>query len=181
MQPMAKPAPAPTPVPADKPANIVKHPGGLLPTTGSQPAIEGVVDDAGLPEAVSLAANDVAKARAEREAKKEMKDPHPQDVVATPAPAPATKKPEVGGLVKHKQPKRVEGSTLPERVESDAEAEHNRPTEAEKEQGSMTGKLILPSGDKPKPESAQPKAEKPKKLAPGEVFVDEKGNVLVGE
>jgi hypothetical protein len=45
----------------------------------------------------------------------------------------------------------------------------------------MTGKLILPTGEKPKPEPVQPKTEKPKKLAPGEVYVDENGNVMIGE
>ena len=45
----------------------------------------------------------------------------------------------------------------------------------------LVGKLILPTGEKPKPEPVQPKVEKPKKLAPGEVFVDASGNVTIGE
>ena len=45
----------------------------------------------------------------------------------------------------------------------------------------MTGKLIMPSADKPKPAPEPVKLEKPKKLAPGEVFVDEHGNVVIGE
>ena len=68
-----------------------------------------------------------------------------------------------------------------EQITSAAEAAHNKPTEAEEEQGKLTGKLIMPTGDKPKLEAEEPKTEKPKKLAPGEIFVDENGNVMSGD
>jgi hypothetical protein len=45
----------------------------------------------------------------------------------------------------------------------------------------MPGKLIMPSADKPKPDPILQVAEKPKKLAPGEVYVDANGNVTTGD
>ena len=68
-----------------------------------------------------------------------------------------------------------------EMVASQEEAEHNQPSAADVEIAPLTGKLILPSADKPTAAMVAPKAEKPMKLAPGEVFVDENGNVMIGE
>jgi hypothetical protein len=159
-----------------------------------QPAIEGVTetDDTGLPQAESLAADDVAKARAEQEAKATMAAQAPSapdvPVVTKPQPpkdpeASATKpqEPEGDHKSKHKRKRSSHTERPAERVESAEEAEHNKPTEAGQEQGALTGKLILPTAEKPKPEPVQPKLEKPKKLAPGEVFVDEHGNVMTGD
>jgi hypothetical protein len=181
------------------PDAIMKHEGELLPE--SAPAvIEGVtpadsesessssMSDSGLPPAESLAVEDVAKARAEREANAAMQKAAPaqSEPVATPASEPA--QPHAGNGHDNERfgkRKRKHGAQkaekIPEQVESEEEAEHNKPTEAEQEQGMLTGKLILPTGEKPKPEPVQPKVEKPKKLSPGEVFVDEKGNVMIGE
>jgi hypothetical protein len=172
------------------------------------PAPVPVETESGLPQSVSLAANDVAKARAEREAAQAMQKPLPQsDVpVSTPAKpmveAAASEikkdlKEEVGRFTHRREEKRQKRENeqkqeellakkaaekpASEKIESTEEAEHNKPTAAGKEQGSMVGKLIVPTAQKPKPEPVQPKLAKPKKLAPGEVFVDEHGNVVIGE
>jgi hypothetical protein len=169
-------------------------------------------DDDVLPQAESLAANDVAKARAEREAQAKL------SVAVPPAEAPVVTdnkaqppkeqpkpdkshheadkqkeeqkaKEEKSKDQKHEDPKHDQAKGEPakkgkdgvEHIESEAEAEHNKPTDAEKEQAALTGKLILPTGNKPATEPEKPKLVKPKKLAPGEVFVDEHGNVVIGE
>jgi hypothetical protein len=179
----------------------VKHEGQMMPPP-PQPALEGVApeNDSGLPQAESLAADDVARARAEREAQVAMQKPVPGAApVQSPAPALAAppgeaKKPEPKPAPqpleqsaparsddrRNKRNKKRAEKPM-ERIESAEEAEHNKPTEAEKEQGTLTGKLILPTGEKPKAEPGPAKAEKPKKLAPGEVFVDDNGNVMIGE
>jgi hypothetical protein len=185
VKPIMTPAPqvvATTTPPSPALSTIVKHDGDRLPEP-PPPEIVGVQEveeEVALPQAESLAADDVAKARAEREAQFAMQKARPAEVVATPAPPMAqheagSREPEVK-VEKHRHKEKPA-----ERVESEAEAEHNKPTEAEKEQGVLTGKLIMPTGEKPKPELVQQQASRPKKLAPGEVFVDEKGNVVIGE
>jgi hypothetical protein len=184
----AAPVPAPVPAPIPVPAPVQAAP---------------VVDDIGLPPAESLEAGDVAKARAAHAAQAATPAPAPAQapapapaVATAPAPAPAPvapaaaqKKPEAP-KPKHEEAKHKAPETKPqaapkhdgsESVGSEAEAEHNKPTEAEKEQAAMTGKLILPSAQKHEAEPEKPKLVKPKKLAPGEVFVDENGNVVIGE
>ena len=52
---------------------------------------------------------------------------------------------------------------------------------AHPENAPLTGQLIMPSGKKPEREPEEPKNEKPKKLSAGEVYVDESGNVMIGE
>jgi hypothetical protein len=102
---------------------------------------------------------------------------------AAPAPVaakPASEKAEAMAGKKNKR-KRLADEKPAEHIESTEEAEHNKPTAAGAEAGTLTGTLILPTGEKPKPEPVQPKTEKPKKLAPGEVYVDENGNVMIGE
>jgi hypothetical protein len=158
-----------------------------------------------LPPAESLAANDVAKARAEREAAVVMQKPAaaPAEAAEVPTETPAEERlpaeaaesepaspaaaeseasaprEDRGNARRRKRRRGREKSA--ERIESEQEAEHNKPTEAEAEAGALTGKLILPTGEKPTAEADLPKPEKPKKLAPGEVYVDEKGNVVIGE
>jgi hypothetical protein len=155
-------------------------------------------DDDVLPQAESLAADDVAKARAEREAQAKLTVAVPPAeapvVTNTKALPPRETKPEHkdqhDAAKPKEEPKHEEQSKHEpakkakdgvEQIESKEEAEHNKPTDAGKEQASMTGKLILPSANKPAAEPEKPKLVKPKKLAPGEVFVDEHGNVVIGE
>jgi hypothetical protein len=59
----------------------------------------------------------------------------------------------------------------------------NEPTRAQSEAGSLTGKLIMPSADqasKRETASVAP-GQKPPRLNKGEVYVDERGNVVIGE
>jgi hypothetical protein len=49
------------------------------------------------------------------------------------------------------------------------------------ENAPLTGQLIMPSGKRPEPEPVKRENKKPKKLAAGEVYVDESGNVMIGE
>jgi hypothetical protein len=183
--PAPKPVPAPPPTPpvAPPPAQVVKHEEQMVATPVAQEAEEFN----GLPQAESLAADDVAHARAEREAVVAMQRPQPgqeRPVVTEPESRRQEPKAEEA-LVPKEQTKdhklhllRKEKS--PEHVASREEEEHNKPTDAQKEQGAMAGKMIMPTGEKLKSEPEM-KVEKPKKLAAGEVFVDEHGNVMVGE
>jgi hypothetical protein len=173
------PKPAPLPVPTEPAALAAAVPS---PEPVPAPAPQAVEEDEGLPQAESLAADDVAKARAEQQA---TQPPAPQaEPEAAPAPeevpAPANEG-RSGNKRRRHRGGRGGRDKSGEHVASEAEAEHNKPTEAETEAGTMTGKLILPTTQKPEPESAQPKTEKPKKLAPGEVYVDDSGNVMIGE
>ena len=176
-------------------------------------------DEPELPQAESLAADDVAKARAEREAQAALSRPAPADAPVqthkkadeagpasvpkpapepvkhaqaaqgpgpAPAPGPGVATPlQRGGGDKRKHKREQVIVSRPEQngelISSDAEAVHNKPTAAEEQQGKLTGKLIMPTSEKPKVVAAEPKLEKPKKLAPGEVFVDENGNVMSGD
>ncbi len=108
-----------------------------------------------LPQAESLAAADVAKAAAAAPVVKE-----------TPPVAPAPPQPP-----KQARPAKKDRSG------------HKDEKPAPQDSGSMTGKLIMPTGPKPeapKMTNLEPVA-RPAKLRKGEVFVDEKGNVIVGE
>lgn len=110
--------------------------------------------DVELPEAESLAAEDVAAKAldAARPAKKE---------IAVESPAAEANRPEEKADEK----------------KADGEEETEVTAAAPK-----TGTLIMPTAPKPAaaPEAPTP-AEKPPKLAKGEVFVDEHGNVIIGE
>jgi hypothetical protein len=180
---------APQPVAAVETAPAVPTPAPVAPAA-SAPA-PGSDDFEGMPQAESLAAHDVAKAREAHE-QQLMQQAAPAPAPVAQAPVPATKvpeplaaaaqatKPEV--VAEDRKKRRRLGKEKPvERIESEAEAEHNKPSAAAAEVGTLTGKLIMPTGEKPAPEPAQPKQEKPKKLAPGEVYVDEHGNVMIGE
>jgi hypothetical protein len=197
------------PNPAELSAEIVRHSGEILPDqqpSQQSPQVQPprqVEDEFGIPQAESLAANDVAKARAEEEAKAASEASQQVQLVPVPVPSLAEVSPasQNGSLAQQateeraakpddkptqKEPdrpkrKRKGKTTNFEKVESAAEAEHNQPTAEQEEAGSLTGKLILPTAKKPEQSVAKPVLEKPKKLAPGEVFVDEKGNVLIGE
>ncbi len=216
---VAPPAPKPEPPkPEPKPAAVQPAPAPLVMQAAPLPA--PTFDDfAGLPQAQSLAANDVAKVRAEQAA-----HPAPAEVTAPvpepelpPAPAPAAivkhdehmlpavekaedkpeeNKPETAEKPESEQPngsnnsnnsskrnkRRRGGREKPaERIESAEEAEHNQPSAAAAEAAPLTGTLILPSGEKPVMDVEKPKEAKPKKLAPGEVYVDDSGNVIIGE
>ena len=160
------------------PAVIVKHRGEMLGVPpASQLEAVSVDDEAGLPQAESLAADEVARARAEHEAQVKL---HPETLEPQP-PQQAGQRPDSSASKRKHGKRRHRGGNSGERVESEAEAEHNKPTEAEAEAGALTGKLIMPTGEKPAEQPVQPTMEKPKKLAPGEVYVDEHGNVMVGD
>jgi len=166
-----------------------------------------------MPEAQSLAADDVAKAReanAATEALPQAPIPEPTTPGSAPAPeapkepAPEAKpdsksepaevaKPEApakaddqkdesrGARRRRHRADRNRDENPVEEIASKEEAEHNKPSEAAKEAAPLTGTLILPSGEKPAPDPEPVKTEKPKKLAQGEVYVDESGNVVIGE
>ena len=211
---------APAPKPAEKPKAFVPvveakptlpvpdlpvvepHPQEIQQavTTPAQPLPE---EDFGLPQAVSLAADDVAKAKAAAPApveppaeempreqaadaasttKAETNETEkPAEIAKQPEPREAAQKAE-SEAVHPKRHRLGERKDKPaEVIESTEEAEHNTPTAAAAEAAPQMGKLILPTGEKPKPEAPAPQPDKPKKLAPGEVFVDEHGNVMVGE
>jgi hypothetical protein len=218
----AKPAPVPTkpapatsqavapaaPAPAAAAPQPQPAPVAPAPAPVPQPVFEAFDE---LPQAESLAAGDVAKARSERQVHEQMamQAPTPAAPALVPAPTPAaataeavsaaaaaaapakaapapvaakpaSEKAEAMAGKKNKR-KRLADEKPAEHIESTEEAEHNKPTAAGAEAGTLTGTLILPTGEKPKPEPVQPKTEKPKKLAPGEVYVDENGNVMIGE
>src|SRR5207245_1006682 len=89
---VTNPAPAPKVEipPAPQPAAIVRHEGEMMPPVPAPQAAETFSNDSGLPQAESLAADDVARSRAEREAKLVMQKPRVIEApVSTPAPVPA--------------------------------------------------------------------------------------------
>jgi len=184
-----KPVPAPEPVPVAAPPEPVPVPAADLPQIS--------IDDTGLPQAESLAADDVAKSNQEAAAKaaEEAKAPKP----AEEKPAEEHKPPKI---IKHdkrqiKSEPKPDDDKLPEEkpAEKTVEAPALMPTtntdkaapapepEAAPEPSPVTGKLILPTGEKPASVPSAPKEapKKPSKLAKGEVFVDEHGNVTIGE
>ena len=183
--PVAKPPFAPT-LPIETPVAMQTKP------------ISVIEDELEMPEAVSLAASDVAAARvAAREA-----TPPP------PAIEPSPHKPESkhGNRLHHRG---RHGGKAPEAPKPDIEAESAktaivpepsqpvaappapRPVMVDSKPAPlsevvppaavpMTGKLILPSAHKAVPTATAPLA-RPDKLAKGEVFVDSAGNVIIGE
>lgn len=168
---------------------ITKHARGLLP---AQPPAVNDEPESELPTSESLAADDVAKARAEREVKAKLPQvstdvpkpvEKPREYIKEPEPKEQPKPPE---KVQHPvfrsrtQARKVEPAKG-EKVASTEEAQHNTPSETAQDFGPLTGKVIMPTGEKPITVSLSQPASKPAKLAPGEVFVDEKGNVSVGE
>jgi len=144
--------------PAASPA-IVKHSGEMLPEL-PESATEGAASDTAdfetaIPQSESLAADDVAKARAEREAQAALKK-------AKPAPEKAPE--DQGGRHKRKRMR-----------------DRDRKPESSPQSDTLAGKLIMPTGEKPEAAEEPKPQERPKQLAPGEVYVDEAGNVIIGE
>jgi len=206
--PVVPPAPKPPLKPQAEFKPPVAQPASAeVKPPAAPPVADSSFDDV-LPQAESLEAGDVAKARAERQ--------QAEALAPTPTPVAPTAEPKLpeqaapAAIVKHAAPmlpgdasaedkagdekgsdsklKRKRGGRLPdkpekavEHVESEEEAQHNEPSAAAAEAAPLTGKLILPSGEKPAKEPELPKTEKPKKLAPGEVYVDDSGNVMIGE
>jgi hypothetical protein len=147
-----------------------------------------------------LAANDVAKARAEREVAMVMQKPAPEQVppqeasvpeeVPEQAQAPSeddkrTDNAGDGGGKKRRRKRggkgRDQNNAGSQEDAAPAQEQEAKQSEDDSASSSMTGKLILPTGEKPDRESLQPVMEKPKKLAPGEVYVDANGNVVTGD
>jgi hypothetical protein len=102
------------------------------------------------------------------------KEPAPAQTEATPNPKPSSKR-------RHRLGRRNRDERPLEEITSKSEKDHNEPSEAAQEAAPLTGTLILPTGVKPSAESHAVVAEKPKKLAAGEVYVDATGNVIIGE
>jgi hypothetical protein len=186
---VSKPPLPQTPVvPVPAPMQIVRYTEATLPpATELPPETPSVVDvETGLPPAESLAAGDVAKIRAEK-ATLAQQDAHQPIAQAsrserlpdTPPPIEA-KHDKKDDKSDSKRRKHRRGGQ--KRGENSADStDQNRANSGGGLQVAVPGKLILPTGVKPSVESVQPHTEKPKKLAPGEVYVDEKGNVLMGE
>ncbi len=217
---------------AEPEAAVIKHPGQMMgvppdvpkPQPAAMP-VSGVVQtasddlDLDVPQAESLAADDVAKARAEREASQKLDVP--SEVVAAPqAPPPepeptkpakddkaerpvstdnrkANKRrhwrdrdknkenaPANHGSHKEKVIEPPESKPAPPSAPPPPPPQPQQPAQAstgEAEGAAVPGKLILPTAGTKPMESNEVKTEKPKKLAPGEVYVDENGNVMIGE
>ena len=198
LAPAAVVVPKPEPTPAVKPP-LAPTPPIEAPVAMQTKPISPVEDEQMMPEAVSLAATDVAAAR---EAAR----------LATPPPSPietSPHKPESkrGNRLHHrgrhggKAPEVTKPEAALEAVKPVIAAEIPKPmTEVSPEPrpvpvetkpapksevappapAPMTGKLILPSANKAVPTAAAP-LERPDKLAKGEVFVDSAGNVIIGE
>jgi hypothetical protein len=192
-------APTPTAPVSPEPLTILKHTEEMLPPV-ELPASEGVADldsDTELPEPQSLAANDVAKLRAEREAQAALPKPLPlssegDDTSEKNEPLPAAQPANQVSLdddrseskrrrKRHGNQKREQQAVANNQNSTVKEPVDNKPIESDSPQSAVPGKLILPTGKKPSVEAMQPVAEKPKKLAPGEVYVDQNGNVVIGE
>ncbi len=199
------PATTPTPAPAPTPAPTVVA-AVPAPASAPVPVVEAELQDVDMPEAESLAADDVAEARLKDEAVVQtpqapvqapsgapqvIRNQTPRLPVVPPeaqaepeqAPSKADKKDDTkhGSKRRHYLGGRSRNEKPAEEITSKAERDHNEPSKAAQEAAPLAGTLILPTGAKP---SAQPKAaptQKPKKLAPGEVYVDETGNVIIGE
>ncbi len=156
---------------APKPAGSA---GVLAPALAEVPL--PVQEDGGLPPAESLAVSDVAQAKRDR-----LSNLGPvaaegvAAVVSDSAPVEDMKPVET-----HVRHKRLPDKPA-EQIESTQEEIHNSPTEAQEEAGALTGTLIMPTSEGPAANVDAPRIEQPKKLAPGEVFVDERGNVIIGE
>jgi hypothetical protein len=158
-----------------------------------------------LPKAESLAATDVALAKkteaalpaepaptVEQPAAKEKKplirrrnrhrtdknrdQPHPAE-----QPQAADQHQDAPEAVKDNQSKSDQpvATQGPERVKEPAKPEP-KPAEPA-EPAPLTGQVIMPTAAPKTDEAPKPKLEQPKKLAKGEVFVDEAGNVIIGE
>lgn len=192
-------------------------PAEVVPAPTPVPVTAAAFDE-DMPQAESLDADDVAKARLENVSVEEAPQAATGEPVttATPSEKEASKEsaaqPKVGtapepaisasaGSAVGRVPTGAEGKpgnqsdikhrrylgrhknkeSLPEVIISNAEKEHNEPSRAEAEAAPLTGKLILPTGVKPSAQATLTRTEKPKKLAPGEVYVDETGNVVIGE
>jgi len=187
--------------PVAKEPDVIQPPPALVPFELPEPVVVMPDDDFGLPEAESLEAGDVAAARTKRQA----------DELAAQALAPQAEPPEAAVepdanagtsedesdttasekvvRPKHKR-SRNRLKSEPEAVATDSDEAKMEPTANEtegksQEHGStQAGKLIMPSAANSATQSApapRTAAVKPDNLAKGEVFVDDKGNVIVGE
>jgi hypothetical protein len=188
----------PVVAPLKESQEIVKRTEEMLPSA-PQPVLEGVIrgdGDSLLPEPQLLAATDVAKLRAERDAQAALpiKAPpvaaakvEPREVVINPAPVipQPIPNPEDDERADSKRRRKRHGNQKREQQAPNADISkattNSKPVESDVPQSGVPGKLILPTTKKPEVEPAQPVSEKPKKLAPGEVYVDQNGNVMIGE
>jgi hypothetical protein len=192
------------PVETVPPPAIIRHIGALLPTP-----VAVSNDDFSLPQAESLAVDDVARARAAAEAESKLHLPpaalpqklsvaevlaqpaaeikHPiQSTPTTPIEPPATAAvPLSTPASKRRARRRDRDHKAGEHASLTVDVKHYEPKPspppAEAKRPQLTGTLIMPTGDRPRPTAAFVPAVKPKKLAPGEVFVDENGNVVIGD
>jgi hypothetical protein len=161
--PVAAPTPAPEPTPEPTPA----------PTPVSQPEPEPEMT---MPVAVSLDATDVAEAKAK--AAKEAQ-------AAPPAPTEEPKVAPARHRLGHAEAKPAKSESKPE-PKPEPKDEAPTKTEAKPTHGDSApqpGKLIMPSqkAKSDEPKAAPSPVAKPAKLAKGEIYVDESGNVQIGE
>ncbi|MBW4061433.1 type IV secretion system DNA-binding domain-containing protein [Candidatus Saccharibacteria bacterium] len=187
--PTTAPTPMPEPVPTPKPAaavirdlrpdyvaNANPAPRPLIPTPPPAPVVASA-DDFDLPEATSLAADDVAAARMAQRAAGEARAaaiaavPPPRSSSLGPAstlaqPVHPAKQNRHHAEQRRSTPKPAPAPVAPKRVV---------------EPEPMTGKLILPNAAAQAANSVPKQVVRPEKLAKGEVFVDASGNVVVGE
>ena len=170
-KPAAAAAPTPTIVKHSEPMAMSPAP---LPVQAAVAAPVAFEPDEGMPVAESLDAVEVAKTRDQAaQAEKPLEETKPQP------PAEPFAKPTRSLRRRHRANKRSDKPV--EVVASQAEADHNKPSAAAVEAAPLTGKLILPTGEKPVAKPDLIRDEKPKELAPGEVYVDASGNVIIGE
>jgi len=203
--PPQSPAPKPSPVPADSakpvpsekpaaPAPAIPVSAPVKPPTPTPPAPAA---DVTLPPAESLVKS--TPGPQPEIAKSSTGDKSQPDSAAQAVPEPAASGVKI---FRHGQHSRLpdeapEGAPQsdapaasadqPSKKAAEAKPAHrdgaNEPTQAQSDAAPLTGKLIMPSADQSsqQPEASAAPSQKPPKLSRGEVYVDERGNVIVGE
>jgi hypothetical protein len=148
-------------------------------TLPEKPEVTYPPDEFALPVAESLASEDVAAARAA--------DVNTVSVVASTEVALVTEDPSLSQPIEQAtvaledRPEidvPVDEAMSPEELEKDA-----KPVAEDSQAKEAPSGLIMPTTSKPSEETSRPAmgSIKPDKLAKGEVYVDESGNVIVGE
>ena len=179
----------------EAPPVIAPAPQPAAPTEAPKVAVKAVVPapvevavpepDFALPEAESLAADDVAKARdEERRLAAAAAADQAAAAAVTPPPPPhreSKKAAERKAQRSTKAERRVIEPPAPKAASVvPTPAPVVAPPAAPKAE-SLAGQLILPSAHKAAEAAAPVAAKRPDKLNKGEIFVDEKGNVIMGD
>jgi hypothetical protein len=175
----------PEPQPAPPPPAPMPEPDVALPEPESLAATD-VAQARALAEAAAKAEADAAAAQAARDAAAAQAAPQAPAETAPEAPA-APAKPAEEEAPKHSSRRQRRRLREEDEARAEDEAKKVKPEKSapagDEEALPLTGKLIMPSANRPAPEAleAHTPSAMPPKLAPGEVFVDEAGNVIVGE